>query len=106
MKSLLTVSPVAVYFWAPSNFMKYSKGIYSCSRAATADDLNHGIQVIGYDSNNNYIIKNSWGTSWGQNGFGYVQSNQTKDCGIHMIVLAYTGATLSYSDVKTCVVNQ
>lgn len=102
MQTLLATSPLTVYFWAPTSFSKYSSGVYSCSRAATVSDLNHGVQVIGYDSSGNYIIKNSWGTGWGYGGFGYVNGNQNKDCGIHMIVLSYQGATLGYSNASTC----
>jgi hypothetical protein len=84
--------------------MKYSSGVYSCSRAANYNDLNHGVQVIGYDSSGNYIIKNSWGTTWGENGYGYVSSSTSKDCGVHLIVLSYYGANLTYSTANNCTV--
>ena len=36
--------------------------------------------IIGYDSDGNYIIKNSWGTLWGESGFGRIDKNN--DCGL------------------------
>lgn len=31
----------------------------------------HAIAVVGYTADRRFIIRNSWGTSWGDNGFGY-----------------------------------
>lgn len=39
----------------------------------TEPDINHYVQVIGYDSNGNYIIKNSWGIYWGDNGYATIE---------------------------------
>lgn len=43
----------------------YSGGIFSRSCAGGWDDLNHEIVVVGY-APEYYIIKNSWGASWGE----------------------------------------
>merc|ERR1712078_565254 len=44
-------------------------------------NLDHGVLAVGYDSNS-FKVKNSWGTSWGANG--YVQISQSGNtCGIH-----------------------
>ena len=32
----------------------------------------HAIAVVGYTSSNRFIVRNSWGTGWGDKGFGYV----------------------------------
>ncbi len=34
----------------------------------------HAIAVVGYTSNS-FIIRNSWGTTWGDKGFAYVSAN-------------------------------
>jgi C1A family cysteine protease len=31
----------------------------------------HAISVVGYLANGRFIIRNSWGTAWGDKGFGY-----------------------------------
>lgn len=46
----------------------YSKGIYTRSCAGTEDDLNHGVLAAGYASDY-YLVKNSWGASWGEAGY-------------------------------------
>jgi C1A family cysteine protease len=32
----------------------------------------HAIAVVGYTSQGRFIVRNSWGTGWGDQGFGYV----------------------------------
>jgi hypothetical protein len=41
--------------------------------------LNHAVLLVGYNSTH-WFIKNSWGTTWGDNGFAYI--NKINDCGI------------------------
>ena len=31
----------------------------------------HAVCVVGYRSDGRFIIRNSWGTGWGDQGFGY-----------------------------------
>ena len=32
----------------------------------------HAICIVGYRADGRFIVRNSWGTSWGDNGFGYL----------------------------------
>src|SRR5262249_29331446 len=34
----------------------------------------HAIAVVGYTSSGRFIVRNSWGTGWGDHGFGYVSA--------------------------------
>lgn len=82
IKELVSFAPVAVAIYAEGAFFQYSSGVYTgCPDYATSKaNVNHAVILVGYDSNGNYIIKNSWGTSWGENGFGVVSKDN--DCGI------------------------
>ena len=54
-------------------FKLYRSGVFSLDACTT--HLTHGLLVVGYgkESGKKYWkIKNSWGTSWGDNGFGKV----------------------------------
>ena len=48
----------------------YSSGIIRCS-IGTVD---RAVLVVGYTPDY-YIVKNSWGTLWGMNGYAYVSRN-------------------------------
>lgn len=53
----------------------YSGGIFNnCGTA-----LNHGVLLVGMGSDN-WWVKNSWGTGWGENGFIRLAPGNT--CGI------------------------
>jgi hypothetical protein len=43
----------------------------------------HAVLLIGYNSTH-WFIKNSWGTDWGDKGFGYIQ--KTNDCALRKYV--------------------
>lgn len=46
------------------------KGYYTCSSTA----VNHGVTLVGFNDVGGYwIIKNSWGLGWGDNGYGYIK---------------------------------
>ena len=47
----------------------YKTGIFNgCSNTELA--LNHGVQIVGFNKVEGYwIVRNSWGTGWGENGY-------------------------------------
>jgi len=58
-------------------FKLYRSGVFSLDACTT--HLTHGLLVVGYgkESGKKYWkVKNSWGTSWGDNGFGKVVRDQ------------------------------
>ncbi len=38
----------------------------------------HAVSLVGY-SKNYFIVRNSWGTKWGDNGFAYAGNEYTKN---------------------------
>jgi len=85
LAAAVNIGPVSVAIEADQQcFQFYSGGILSDPTCGT--QLDHGVLVVGYDtdptSNTPYwIVKNSWGTSWGEQG--YVQIIRgTDECGI------------------------
>jgi cathepsin L len=61
-----------------SSFNLYDSGIYDDS-SCSSTELNHAVGLVGWGSNY-WIVRNSWGTSWGESG--YVRMVKSNQCGI------------------------
>ncbi|MBF0495191.1 MAG: hypothetical protein HQK58_01235 [Deltaproteobacteria bacterium] len=65
------IASMAVY----EDFPKYSKGVYSYTSGRLLGY--HAILIVGYDdSQQALIVKNSWGTAWGESGFFRIAYSQ------------------------------
>lgn len=73
-KAIAFRGPVVAVFKVYEDFLQYGSGIYD--RALGEYVGLHAVAVVGYDDDKQaWLIKNSWGTGWGEGGFGYVKYN-------------------------------
>lgn len=64
--------PVAVSIDASATFQHYHSGVFHEDCPGNIEDINHAVLLIGYgnDGQDYWLIKNSWGTTWGESGYG------------------------------------
>jgi cathepsin O len=77
---LATHGPVTVAVDA-TNWQYYVGGVIQWNCDAS---VNHAVQIVGYDKTStphHYIVRNSWGSNFGDNGYLYIATNKNL-CGI------------------------
>jgi len=83
-QAIADIGPVGVAINASgSGFQLYSGGVYTNSRCGTS--VNHAVLAVGYGADNGddyFLVKNSWGSSWGMNGYIEMARNQNNMCSI------------------------
>lgn len=77
--------PLSVSLNTPDSLYFYSHGLYYNSDCLSGeDDLDHTVLAVGYitvGEERYTIIKNSWSTNWGEDGYVYI-SQKDNICGI------------------------
>jgi PKD repeat protein len=125
--AIMTYGVVDAAVYVTTSFSNYSGGVWSdnnnsCSNGAYTT-TNHAIALVGwgYDSSEGdyWILRNSWGTSWGENGYMRIAVNSAAvDCAVCYMVYdnvpqppvadfststttVVAGSSVSFSDLST-----
>nr|XP_019936152.1 PREDICTED: cathepsin L1-like [Paralichthys olivaceus] len=83
--AVATIGPITVAIDADhASFLFYSSGIYD-EPSCNPNNLSHAVLLVGYASEGGqdyWIIKNSWGSSWGEGGYMRMVRDGSNTCGI------------------------
>jgi len=84
MKNVAEQGPLSICVDA-QNWQDYTGGVMSGWQCAWINVLDHCVQAVGYDltdsSNQFWIVRNSWGTDWGEMGYIRLQYGDNT-CGL------------------------
>ncbi|XP_014292798.1 digestive cysteine proteinase 2 isoform X1 [Halyomorpha halys] len=84
-EAVASVGPIAVTVdGSQSSFAHYSGGVYY-SENCSKELVNHSMLVVGYGVEKGqeyWLVKNSFGTDWGEAGYIKMAKNKNNNCGI------------------------
>ncbi|TDH64798.1 uncharacterized protein CCR75_002132 [Bremia lactucae] len=99
LRSALQKQPIAVAITSNGGFGEYAGGFYNCPNngdMASKNDLNHALLLVGYGTDSTvgdyWILKNSYGSSWGESGFIKLVADSKINCGLNVFPVVPTGA--------------
>ncbi len=98
--AIMTYGAVAVAVCADNGWGSYKGGVYSPTYNACGG-INHAVVLIGWDdSTQSWLLRNSWGTSWGESGYMRIKYDPTGAnswVGYGANWISYSGGTTQYS---------
>lgn len=71
LQNAVYYQPVPAAFHVYRDFLYYKEGVYKHVNRGNPNPVGgHAICIVGWDNYNNcFIVKNSWGSSWGESGY-------------------------------------
>eukprot|EP00980_Cylindrotheca_fusiformis_P028909 scaffold22672_cov141-Cylindrotheca_fusiformis.AAC.12 len=92
MLSAIAMQPISVAIQADQFvFQFYKKGVLTDDKCGKAGNIDHGVLAVGYGTDLEtqepyWLVKNSWGETWGENGYIRMSRNSENDFGMCAIL--------------------
>jgi C1A family cysteine protease len=87
MQTAVAQQPQSVAIEADTTlFQSYTSGVITSSACGT--NIDHAVAAVGYNTSGNYwIVRNSWGATWGNSGYVWIgMASGAGICGINQYV--------------------
>jgi len=101
--AVANIGPVSVSVDA-SRWFGYDGGIFDgCNKSNP--DINHAVQLAGFGEENGtkyWLVRNSWGTGWGEDGYIRLRRYDTEPCGTDVTPKDGNGCDGGASSVRVC----
>lgn len=76
--------PVLAAIHSNDDFFSYNSGVYDDPKCTNErSKINHGVLIVGYGNENGkdfWIVRNSWGYTWGEKGYMKLIRNKPNNC--------------------------
>jgi len=92
-KEIMTNGPIQVAFMVYKSFMSYKSGVYTKHWYELLPEGGHAVKIVGWgteDGTDYWLVANSWGTSWGEDGFFKIKRG-VNECSIEKEGPPYAG---------------
>ena len=86
-EAIANVGPVTIAIDVTQRFQFYKSGVFTDRTCKNGiNDIKHAVVAVGYGTTSNgadyYIVRNTWGTSWGLNGYIWMARNRNNHCAV------------------------
>jgi hypothetical protein len=90
--SAIAMQPISIAIEASTfSFQFYKNGVITDDSCGSEGSIDHGVLAVGYGTDLEtqepyFLVKNSWGASWGDNGFVKIGRKSNNEFGICSIL--------------------
>jgi C1A family cysteine protease len=75
-QAIYKYGPISAAVCVGSQFQRYKSGIFSTNESCGSSAVNHAIVLAGWDdTTQSWLLRNSWGSSWGESGYMRIKYN-------------------------------
>jgi KDEL-tailed cysteine endopeptidase len=95
---LMKYGPLSVGIDTDNDYIdNYERGVFPASKCGK--DIDHAVAIVGFTSKT-WIVKNSWGTDWGEKGYFHLPRNKNA-CGLAEYVSYIKHAEIIHEIIPT-----